>query len=79
MVGAKRFRCVEGLLQQGFTGTGAIRHVVLSGGTTVFQGTFERVTRYLTKLAPSTMKIQGATRVVEVAKMSSMSGFLIDL
>ena len=45
----------------------------------MFQGIFERVTRHLMKLAPSTMKIQGATRVVEVAKMSTMSGFLIDL
>ena len=45
----------------------------------MFQGILERVTKELTKLAPSTLKIQGATRVVEVAKMPSMSGFLTDL
>jgi actin-related protein len=33
-------------------------NVVLSGGTTMFQGTGERMTKELTALAPSTMKIK---------------------
>merc|ERR1712147_173552 len=33
-------------------------NVVLSGGTTMFQGIGERMTKELTALAPSTMKIE---------------------
>ena len=45
-------------------------NVVSSGGTTVFQGTVERVTKELTALAPSTMNFQGicSTRVSRYPK-----------
>ena len=33
-------------------------NIVLSGGTTMFQGIGERMTKELTALAPSTMKIK---------------------
>merc|ERR1712070_1036289 len=72
-IGNERFRCPEALFQPSFLGMEAagihdttfqyIRkdlyaNVVLSGGTTMFQGVGERMTKELTALAPSTMKIK---------------------
>merc|ERR1712228_210176 len=53
-VGSERFRCPEVLFQPSFVGKEA------SGihGTTLFPGIGERMTKELTALAPSTMKIK---------------------
>merc|ERR1712204_76112 len=53
-VGSERFRCPEVLFQPSFIGKEA------SGihGTTMFAGIGERMTKELTALAPSTMKIK---------------------
>ena len=40
-------------------------NVVLSGGTTMFAGIGERMTKELTALAPSTMKIKVVARVFD--------------
>merc|ERR1712167_464788 len=69
-VGKERFRCPEVLFQPSFIGKEAngihdttfqsiMRcDVVISGGTTMFAGIGERMTKELTALAPSTMKIK---------------------
>ena len=62
-VGAKRFRCAGVLVQPRLIYQCDVdicknlyANVVLSGGTTIFQGIGERVTNELTALAPSTMR-----------------------
>merc|ERR1712167_138016 len=69
-VGNERFRCPEVLFQPSFIGKEANGihdttfqsimkcDVVLPGGTTMFAGIGERMTKELTALAPSTMKIK---------------------
>merc|ERR1712017_64830 len=57
-VGNERFRCPEVLFQPSFIRKDHYANVVLSGGTTMFQGVGERMTKELTALAPSTMKIK---------------------
>merc|ERR1712241_1445248 len=57
-VGSERFRCPEVLFQPSVIGKDLYANVVLSGGTTMFQGIGERMTKELTALAPSTMKIK---------------------
>merc|ERR1711870_78383 len=57
-VGGERFRCPEVLFQPSFIGKDLYSNVVLSGGTTMFAGIGERMTKELTALAPSTMKIK---------------------
>merc|ERR1711977_8960 len=62
-VGNERFRCPEVLFQPIMKCDVDIRkdlyaNVVLSGGTTMFPGIGERMTKELTALAPSTMKIK---------------------
>merc|ERR1719469_74589 len=62
-VGSERFRCAEVTFQPIMKCDVDIRkdlyaNVVLSGGTTMFGGIGERMTKELTALAPSTMKIK---------------------
>merc|ERR1711965_29338 len=64
-VGNERFRTPEVLFQPSLIGKEAsgihdctFQTIVLSGGTTMFQGVGERMTKELTALAPSTMKIK---------------------
>ncbi|KAK7235720.1 actin [Aureococcus anophagefferens] len=67
VIGNERFRCPEVLFQPSFQTIMKcdvdIRkdlycNIVLSGGTTMFPGVGERMTKELTALAPSTMKIK---------------------
>ncbi|KAH8071881.1 hypothetical protein JL720_11384 [Aureococcus anophagefferens] len=72
VIGNERFRC-PGCFQPSFIGKEAFQtimkcdvdirkdlycNIVLSGGTTMFPGVGERMTKELTALAPSTMKIK---------------------
>ena len=72
-IGAERFRCPEVLFQPpviGMEAAGAIikcdvdirkdlySNLVLSGGTTIFSGIADRMSKEITALAPSSMKIK---------------------
>merc|ERR1712178_428860 len=54
----ERFRCPEVLFQPSLIRKDLYGNVVLSGGTTMFAGIGERMTKELSALAPSTMKIK---------------------
>ncbi|KAI3445687.1 hypothetical protein Pfo_002352 [Paulownia fortunei] len=54
-IGAERFRCPEVLFQPSLDLYG---NIVLSGGSTMFSGIADRMSREITALAPSSMKIK---------------------
>ncbi|VAH00512.1 unnamed protein product [Triticum turgidum subsp. durum] len=62
-IGAERFRCPEVLFQPSMKCDVDIRkdlygNIVLSGGTTMFPGIADRMSKEITALAPSSMKIK---------------------
>merc|ERR1719226_237777 len=57
-VGNERFRCPEVLFKPSFIGKDLYGNIVLSGGTTMFDGIADRMQKEITALAPASMKIK---------------------
>merc|ERR1712151_722084 len=57
-IGNERFRCPEALFQPTFLRKDLYANVVLSGGTTMYAGIADRMSKEITALAPASMKVK---------------------